>query len=94
MPFPDWLISCERQRCQLYSPGKKTGYRLCFWENRRTHEQRGEDDKAERKAEVSTEDPLELEDVDLVSLDGVKVIIHSQEDLIRNRQAETIMNMC
>lgn len=41
-------------------------------------------------AEVSTKDPLKLEDVDLVSLDGVKVVIHCQEDLIRNRRGERL----
>lgn len=45
-------------------------------------------------AEVSTEDPLKLEDVDLVSLDGVKVIIHCQEDLIRNRRGEGLVHSC
>lgn len=39
------------------------------------------DDKAERKL-------TDLEDVDLVSLDGVEVVVHGQEDLRENGRGE------
>lgn len=61
----------------------ETGYWLCFlkkMEGMQTDRAIRQRERAELFA-----DPANLEDVDFVSLDGVEVVVHGQEDLRESR---------
>lgn len=61
-----------------------------FFKNTKETETERRAIRQRRRAELITKDLTNLEDVDLVSLDGVEVVVHGQEDLSGNRRGEEL----
>lgn len=84
-----WL-AVRGRKVPTVQPGKKQAtsfrtWRGCERKETRAIRQRG-------RAELITEDLTSLEDEDLVSLDGVEVIVHGQEDLGGNERGEGLVH--